>query len=145
MRLFAAGALSALALVGAPAFAASSVVGTWSTVMDTPRGQRESTLTVTQNGTAYAVTLTPVRPAGGSGEGSGSGPGGGAGGGFAGPRESTISDVAVKGSTLTFKRSVTTPQGAFDTSYTLTVDGDSIKGTASSPRGDIPVTGKRSN
>jgi hypothetical protein len=134
-RLLAATALSAAALFATAAFAASSVVGTWSVATETPNGKREGTLTVAQTGSAYSVTYVATAPAGGAAGGPGAG---------GPPPQSTISDVAVNGNTLTFKRSFSGgPNGPIDIAYTLTADGNAISGTSKSSFGEAKVTGTR--
>ncbi len=121
-------------LIAAPAYAASPVVGTWDTAIQVQDNTIKSTVTVAQAGSGYTVDIKDGPMPGGPG-----GPEGAA----AAPMPSQISDVAVNGSTITFKRHLTTPQGAMDLGYTLTADGSKLTGTVKSDFGDIPVTGTR--
>lgn len=119
-----------LSLLAAPAFAQSSpVVGSWATAVDVQGAKIESTMTVAEANGAYTVEIKdgpmPGAPA------------------DAPAMESTISDVAVEGSKLTFKRALTTPQGAMNLSYTATADGDKLAGEIVSDFGPIALTGTR--
>lgn len=128
LATFAAAALAATVLAS-PAYAAG-VEGTWNLVAATQMGEFKSTMTVAENGGGYTVEIVDTPPEGG------------AGGGDFGPMESTISDVSVNGSELSFTRSLS---GAFAMvlNYKLTTDGDSIKGEAGSDFGPTPITGTR--
>ena len=119
------------ALTAAPAFAASAVVGTWDTAVQVQDNTIKSTVTVAEGGGGYTVNIKdgPMP--------------GGADGAPAAPMPSQISDVAVNGSTITFKRHLTTPQGAMDLGYTLTADGNKLSGVVKSDFGDIPITGTK--
>jgi hypothetical protein len=57
--------------------------------------------------------------------------------------QSVISDVAVDGAKITFKRALTTPQGAMNLSYTATATGDALAGEVVSDFGPIAMTGTR--
>jgi hypothetical protein len=120
----------AASLLSTPALAQESpVLGTWNTQAVTDFGTFASTMTVLDDEGSYIVTLEDVAPAGG---------------GAAPPAmESSISDVVVDGATFTFKRSLTTPQGAMELAYAGTVDGNNLTATVTSPMGAIPVTGTR--
>jgi hypothetical protein len=97
-------------------------------------GDMKSTMTVSESGGAYTVEIADAPPEGG----------GAAGGPPMGPMESSISDVAVDGSKITFKRSLKSDQFTIDLNYELTADGDSISGKAGSDFGDSAITGTRS-
>jgi len=127
----AAAVLAGSLLVAAPAFAAG-IAGKWNLVADTQMGQFKSTMTVAQAGDAYTVDIVDTPPEGGDAAG---GPG-------LGEMKSTISEVAVDGDTLTFKRALS---GGFEITlnYTLTVDGDAIAGEAGSDFGPTAITGTR--
>ena len=119
-----------LSLMAAPALAQSSpVVGTWATAIDVQGSKIESTMTVASADGAYSIDIKdgpmPGAPA------------------DAPPMESTISDVAVDGSKLTFKRALTTPQGPMNLTYTATVAGDNLTGEIASDFGPIALTGTR--
>lgn len=126
---FAALALGA-SLMAAPAWAQDvpGVLGTWDTAAVTDFGTFEATMTVAEGGEGYTVEMADVVPEGGGGMP---------------PMESSISDVAVDGNSLTFKRSLTTPQGPMELSYSFTAEGDAISGEANSSFGAIPVNGTR--
>jgi hypothetical protein len=125
---------TAASVVAAPAFAASPVVGTWDTAVQVQDNTIKSTVTIAEAGGGYTVDIK---------DGPMPGAPGGPGGAAAAPMPSQISDVAVNGSTVTFKRHLTTPQGAMDLGYTLTADGSKLSGTVKSDFGDIPVTGTK--
>ena len=125
---------AAAATVAVPAFAASPVVGTWDTAVQVQDNTIKSTVTIAEAGGGYTVDIKdgPMPGAPGGPEGA-----------AAAPMPSQISDIAVNGSTVTFKRHLTTPQGAMDLGYTLTADGTKLSGMVKSDFGDIPVTGTR--
>jgi hypothetical protein len=125
MRRLAVSAFIAAALFGAPALA-QSAVGDWAISVTTPNGTLETTMMISEADGGYAVAFEDPAPPDGQP-----------------PMESTVSDVMVDGSTFSFKRMLTTPQGPFELSYSGTVDGDSLAGTASSSFGEIPITGTR--
>jgi len=126
---FAAFAVAA-SLLAAPALAADSpVVGTWDTAVDVQGQKVAAEWTVAQAGDAYTVTIKdgpfPGAPA------------------DAPPMPSAISDVAVDGAKLTFKRKLTTPQGEMNLTYTANVNGDAMTGEIGSDFGPIALTGTR--
>jgi hypothetical protein len=121
---------AAASLMAAPALAQSSpVVGTWATAVDLQGTKLESTWTVAQVNGAYTVDIKDGAMPGAPAD--------------APPPASTISDVVVDGSKLTFKRAITLEQGPMNLSYTTTVDGDTLTGEIVSDFGPIAVTGTR--
>jgi hypothetical protein len=128
MRRLIASAFVLAALAGAPALA-QSAVGDWAISVETPNGTFESVMMISNTGDAYAVEFDDPPPPGTPAD--------------APPMESTVSDVVVDGSSFSFKRVLTTPQGPFELTYTGTVDGDSLTGSATSAFGDVPITGTR--
>ena len=119
-----------LSLIAAPVWAQSSpVVGTWATAVDVQGAKIESTMTVAATNGGYTVDIKdgpmPGAPA------------------DAPPMASAISDVAVDGAKLTFKRALTTPQGAMNLTYNATADGDKLTGEIVSEFGPIALTGTR--
>lgn len=125
----AAAAVFGAAVVSTPVLAAD-VAGKWDIVADTQMGQFKSILTVAEDAGAYSVEIVDVPPE----DGAGAPP--------MGEMKSTISDVAVDGDTLTFKRALS---GGFEMTlnYKLTVDGDAISGEAGSDFGPTPISGTR--
>lgn len=116
--------------IAAPAFAQSSpVLGTWETRAVTDFGTFSSTMTVEASGDGYAITLVDAPMPGAPAD--------------APAMASTISDVVVDGASFSFKRSMTTPQGAMDLSYSGSVDGDALTAQVVTSFGTIPVTGTR--
>ncbi len=118
------------ALVATPALADhhASIVGSWDTVTETPMGNFEAGISVDAAEEGYTVAIEDRPPEGGQ---------------AMPPMESTISNVAVEGSTVTFVRSMETPQGPMELTYTLTADGDALSGEANSSFGAVPITGTR--
>ena len=98
---------------------AGGVVGTWELTSETPRGPRTIELTIHETDGAYSGTITGRRG------------------------EMAVEVINVEGDTLSFTRSVSTPNGDFQLDYAGTVDGDSISGTIRTPRGENQFTGKR--
>lgn len=128
--LAAAGAL----LAATPAFAAdSAVAGTWATEAKSDFGTFKSTWTVANNGGTYTVDVKDAPMEGG--------PGGGE------PPKSTISNVKVDGSTLSFDRELVMGDMTIKISYTATADGNALTGQSHVSFGDmpmdIPITGTR--
>lgn len=127
--MFAAAAMAGSLAFAAPAAAQDSpVVGTWATEAKTDFGTFKSDWTVAEADGAYTVDVVDAPMEGGPG-----GP----------PPESTISDVKVEENTLSFTRSLKMEQGPMDLKYTVTVDGDTMTGEASSDFGPMPITGTR--
>jgi hypothetical protein len=122
--LFAAAA--ALAVVSAPAIAATPADGTWEIEAKTDFGTFKSTMTVGEAGGATTVEIVDV-PAEG----------------MPPPGPSKISDVKVDGNTLTFKRELSFGDMPIALDYTATVDGNTLTGTANSSFGATPITGTR--
>ena len=121
---------AAASLICAPALAADSpVLGTWATAVDVQGQKVTAELTVAEAGDGYTVTIKdgpfPGAPA------------------DAPAMPSTISDVAVDGAKLTFKRKLTTPQGEMNLTYTANVAGDTLTGEVGSDFGPIAMTGTR--
>lgn len=114
------------ALISAPAFAQDApIAGAWETTMETPMGNFAATLTVSPAGEGYAVEMAEQMPEGMP------------------AMESTISNVVVDGSTVTFDRALTTPQGQMALKYSFTATGDAITGAANSDFGAMAITGTR--
>ena len=121
---------------------------------------------------ALAVPLSAQTPdisgqweltrAGGGGGGRGGG-GGGRGGGGGGPikmvieqdgdtftgtlempfGEATISEGTIKGEEIAFTVSMETPRGPVEMQYTGKIEGDTMSGTATTPRGESEWTAKK--
>jgi hypothetical protein len=127
---YVAAAMAGAVLFSVPAFAADSpIVGTWATEAKSDFGSFKSDWTVAKNGDAYTIDVKDAPMAGA--------PAGAA------PPKSTISDVAVDGNTLTFKRELVMGDMTIDLDYKVTVDGDMMTGQSHSSFGDIPITGTR--
>lgn len=130
MRRLITAALLGSAMLAAPAFAHEHepVLGIWDTAAVTDFGTFEATMIVAAGEEGYSVEMVDVAPEGGQGMP---------------PMESSISEVLVEGAALTFTRSLTTPQGPMELSYSFTAEGDVISGSANSSFGAIPVSGTR--
>jgi hypothetical protein len=136
MRQLRFAALAAAAIIVAtPAMAADSpVVGTWATEAKSDFGTFKSTWTVANNNGTYTIDVKDAPMEGGPG---GDGP----------PPKSTISNVAVDGSTLKFDRELVMGDMTIKISYTATADGNALTGQSHVSFGDmpmdIPITGTR--
>lgn len=119
------------ALGVAGASAQVDVTGTWEVSWETQRGATTSTFTFVQEGTV--LTGTALMAARG-------GPGGG-GGGEA--REVEITDGKVEGNNLSFTLAMGMGERSMTLSFAGAVEGDEMEGTLTTPRGEIPFTGKR--
>lgn len=110
-----------------PAFAQSSpVVGDWAVVVETPQGNFETTMMVEEEAGAYSVSFDdPPNP------------------NFPPPESDEITNVVVEGGSFSFTRTLSSPQGPFELSYSGMVDGDSLTGEANSAFGPVPITATR--
>lgn len=116
------------AMLGSPAFAqASPVVGTWVMQVQTPGRSFEVAMTVSGAGGSYTVAFEAPS------EGEGDGP----------AMEEQISNVVVDGSSLSFTRTLSTPENPIVVSYDLEVDGDALSGEARSAFGAVPIAATR--
>jgi hypothetical protein len=132
-RFLIGAALAGAAMVASPALAAdSAVVGTWATEAKSDFGTFKAVWTVAQDGVAYTVDVKDSPPEGGGGPGAG-GP----------PPTGKISDVAVDGNMLSFKREIMFGDMTINLTYSVTVDGNNMTGQTHSDFGDIPITGVR--
>jgi len=132
LKSFRFAVLAALAsLMAAPALAAGSpTVGTWNTEAVTDFGTFKATMTIAEADGGYTIDIKDV-PLEGAPPAPPSPPG-------------AITDVVVEGSTFSFKRKLTTPQGELTMTYTGNVDGDKMTAEADIGEfGKIPVTGTR--
>jgi hypothetical protein len=128
---FAALAVAGAMFAATPAFAADSpVVGTWATEAKSDFGTFKSTWTVAENNGTYTIDVKDA-------------PQEGAPGGDGTPPKSTISNVAVDGSTLTFDRELVMGDMTIKLAYKVTADGNALTGQTHSDFGDIPITGTR--
>lgn len=128
IRIASAAVLSLVLLLAAhgPAAAqdakAVNVAGKWELTSETPRGTSTTTLNLTQDGTNVTGTAT-MRMG-----------------------DVPIKDAKLDGNNLTFTIEVGRGERTFEMHYKATVDGDTMKGTISNPRGgDRPFTGKRAS
>ena len=131
MKLFAVAAAAASLSFAAPAVAQGSpVAGKWVVEAKADFGTFKSDWTVAEADGAWMLELKDQPMEGGPG-------GGGE------PPQSTVSNVKVDGNKLTFDRALDMGGQAMSFSYTATVEGDTLTGTANSDFGEIPITGTR--
>jgi opacity protein-like surface antigen len=118
----------AAAFLAAPALAADSPAeGAWAIEAKTDFGTFTSDWTVAEEGGAWAIEMKDAPMAGMDGP----------------PPESTISNLNVDGAKVTFDRALDMGGQKFSMSYDLTVEGDTLSGTARSDFGPIPISGTR--
>jgi opacity protein-like surface antigen len=129
MKKLAFAAAAAFALLAAPALAADSpAAGEWAVEAKTDFGTFKSDWTVAEAEGAWTLEMADQPMEGGPG-----GP----------PPESTITNLKVDGGKVTFDRALDMGGQAFSMSYDLTVEGDTLSGTANSDFGPIPISGTR--
>lgn len=122
-------AAAAAALFTAPALAADSpVAGAWAIEAKTDFGTFKSDWTVAEAEGAWTLDMQDQPMQGG--------PGGE-------PPVSTISNLKVEGGKLTFDRALDMGGQTMRFSFDVTVEGDTMTGTASSDFGPIPISGTR--
>lgn len=98
----------------ADAKAKGDPVGTWNCSYDVGGQKRESTLTLKKDGDKFSGTMK-----------------------WPDKQEAKLTDVKVKGEEVTFSADRTVMDNTFNIKYTLTVDGDSLKG-----KGEIDFNGE---
>jgi len=129
MKKLAIAAAAAFAFLAAPALAADSpAAGEWAVEAKTDFGTFTSDWTVAEAEGAWTLEMADQPMEGGPG-----GP----------PPESTITNLKVDGAKVTFDRALDMGGQAFSMSYDLTVEGDTLTGTANSDFGPIPISGTR--
>jgi opacity protein-like surface antigen len=122
---------AAAVLFAAPALAADSpVAGAWAIEAKTDFGTFKSdwTVAVAEADGAWTLDMQDQPMEGGPG-----GP----------PPESTISNLKVEGGKLTFDRALDIGGQKMSFTYDVTVEGDTMTGTANSDFGPIPISGSR--
>jgi hypothetical protein len=116
MRITKVSGFVLVAALVAPVFAApalgQSFLGEWTATAVTPVGDVSETLSVVKTDKGYAITAKLVEP-----------PADGA------PEAGPGTDIVLDGDKFSYKRSVTTPDGALVISYTGVVSGDTFTGT----------------
>ena len=113
--------LSALMVLGAAlALAEETVVGTWEAAIETPRGTNEIVMEFTDSDGALQGKWTGRR----------------------GTEE--LADVKFEGGHLTFTRNLEFKGNSFSIDYDCTIDGNTMNGKISTPRGEREFTAKRS-
>ena len=116
--------ISAAIIVGlltTPTLAADNgaVTGTWSVTMSFQGNQVDVTLMITEEDGSLGGTWTTRRG------------------------ESTLSNVAWDGETLTFQRKIERQGMEFELDHTATIDGDKMTGKMTTPRGENEFSGER--
>jgi hypothetical protein len=114
----AAGLIALLSGLSIAAHEAAKVAGTWELSMEGRQGAFTQTMTLEQNGDKIK-------------------------GAVKGPRAETPFEGTVKGNKISFTVKRDTPRGEVTLEYTGTVDGDSMKGTVSTPGGSRDWTARR--
>jgi hypothetical protein len=117
--------LAAASLGGSALAQSSPVIGAWDTTLQTPGGVFSATMTFAEAEGGYTVEIDDVPYPGYE------------------PVENGIGDIVVEGDSFSFKRTMNSPEGPFDISYTGAVDGDSLTGEATSVYGPMPISGMR--
>ena len=119
----------AAAFLAAPALAADSpAAGAWAIEAKSDFGTFKSDWTVAEADGAWAIEMKDAPMEGGMG---------------GDPPVSTISNLKVDGGKVTFDRALDMGGQKFSMSYDLTVEGDTLTGTANSDFGPIPISGTR--
>lgn len=127
-KLFIAAAAAA-AFLAAPALAADSpVAGAWAIEAKTGFGTFRSDWTVAEADGAWTLDVKDQPMEGGMG---------------GDPPASTISNVKIDGGKLTFDRALEIGGQTMSFSFDVTVEGDTMTGTANSDFGPIPISGTR--
>ena len=119
-----------LAALVAPMFAAPAraqgLLGEWTATAETPAGPVSETLTVVKTDSGYAITAKLV----GVPEGT--------------PQAGPGTDIVLEGDRFSYKRSISTPDGARVITYTGVVSGDTFTGTVDvGGLAQAPYTGVR--
>lgn len=122
-------AAAAAALLATPALAADSpAAGQWAVEAKSDFGTFKSDWTVAEAEGGWTIDMQDQPMEGGMG---------------GDPPVSTISNLKVDGGKLTFDRALDMGGQAFSLRYDLTVEGDTMTGTANSDFGPIPISGTR--
>ena len=129
MGMAKAAAVALLAVLAAPVFAApaagQSFLGDWTTTATTEVGEVSEAVTVVKVDNAFAITAKLIGVPEGTPE---AGPG---------------TDVVLDGDKFSYKRTLTTPDGALVITYTGVVSGDTFTGTVNLGFAQAPYTGVR--
>jgi hypothetical protein len=115
------------ALAFATPASAQSFLGEWTATATTPGGEVSETLTVVKTDDGFMITAKLVGPVP---EGT--------------PEAGPGIDIVLDGNTFSYKRTVTTPNGALVITYTGVVSGDTFTGTVNlGGFAEAPYTGTR--
>ena len=111
--------LAVCALVFTGAAAADPLAGTWTLTIDTPRGIQHPTLEITASDAGYSGVYNSAR----------------------GPIP--VERIELEGQRFSFPLVVELPIGARELEYSGSVEGNTMEGSAGTPRGAIPFSGVR--
>lgn len=136
VRILVAAVATVLLTLVAPTPAVAQVAGTWVLSAEGPRGSLMMTLVLEVEEQGLEGTLT-MQPRGGGPRGGG--PRGGS------PPQMVLSDGAVEGASFSFTVTMSMRGTSITQEFSGSVDGDEMSGTITTPRGERPFSGTRSN
>ena len=136
VRILLAAVATVLLTLVAPTPAVAQVAGTWVLSAEGPRGSLMMTLVLEVEEQGLEGTLT-MQPRGGGPRGGG--PRGGS------PPQMVLSDGAVEGASFSFTVTMSMRGNSITQEFSGSVDGDEMSGTITTPRGERPFSGTRSN
>ena len=136
VRILVAAVATVLLTLVAPTPAVAQVAGTWVLSAEGPRGPLMMTLVLEVEEQGLEGTLTMQPRGGGPRRG---GPRGG------GPPEMVLSDGAVEGASFSFTVTMSMRGNSITQEFSGSVDGDEMSGTITTPRGERPFSGTRSD
>ena len=136
VRILLVAVATVLLTLVAPTPAVAQVAGTWVLSAEGPRGSLMMTLVLEVEEQGLEGTLT-MQPRGGGPRGGG--PRGGS------PPQMVLSDGAVEGASFSFTVTMSMRGNSITQEFSGSVDGDEMSGTITTPRGERPFSGTRSN
>lgn len=136
VRILLAAVATVLLTLVAPTPAVAQVAGTWVLSAEGPRGSLMMTLVLEVEEQGLEGTLT-MQPRGGGPRGGG--PRGGS------PPQMVLSDGAVEGASFSFTVTMSMRGTSITQEFSGSVDGDEMSGTITTPRGERPFSGTRSD
>ena len=110
-----------LGMMALPASASDDVLGKWEATVETRRGNNDIVMEFTKSDGKLAGTFTARRGT------------------------EQLEDIAYADGKLTFTRNTEFQGNAITLNYSATVDGDTLKVTVSTPRGERSFTAKRAS
>ena len=136
VRILLVAVATVLLTLVAPTPAVAQVAGTWVLSAEGPRGSLMMTLVLEVEEQGLEGTLM-MQPRGGGPRGGG--PRGGS------PPQMVLSDGAVEGASFSFTVTMSMRGNSITQEFSGSVDGDEMSGTITTPRGERPFSGTRSN